>query len=87
MNDNEMNNNYMNNNEMNDNEMNDNEINKENIIITSEQLEIGDIQIIFDDKLYVYERKTVSDLLSSINDGRYKEQKIRLLNSHATNIN
>jgi len=38
----------------------------------------------FDDNLYkntilIFERKTCSDLLSSINDGRYREQKSRLL--------
>ena len=34
----------------------------------------------------IFERKTMNDLLSSINDGRYKEQKMRLLSNH-NNIN
>ena len=34
----------------------------------------------------IFERKTMNDLLSSITDGRYKEQKMRLLNNYS-NIN
>lgn len=45
------------------------------------QLDIGDIHISFQDKLWIFERKTVADLLASIKDGRYKEQKTRLLAS------
>lgn len=60
-----------------------------NIIIKSETLPIGDI-IISDDKeeKLIIERKTVSDLLSSIKDGRYEEQSYRLngLNHHNHNI-
>ena len=60
-----------------------------NITITSETLPIGDI-IISDDKedKLIIERKTVSDLLSSIKDGRYEEQSYRLngLNHHNHNI-
>ena len=50
-----------------------------NIVIKSETLPIGDI-IISDDKedKLIIERKTVSDLLSSIKDGRYEEQSYRL---------
>ena len=36
---------------------------------------------------YIYERKTVKDLLSSIKDGRYKEQKARLLKEKEKNAN
>ena len=54
--------------------------------ITKEQLELGDIIIKFDDNIFVYERKTIRDLLSSVKDGRYNEQKLRLLSNH-TNIN
>lgn len=44
-------------------------------------LKIGDIVITNNDKYeIVIERKTLKDLESSIKDGRYKEQKIRLLN-------
>lgn len=60
---------------------------KDKICIEKTQLEIGDIHIKFNDVIYVYERKTVSDLLSSIKDGRYKEQKHRLLSSGVATIN
>ena len=49
------------------------------ITIIKQQLEIGDIHIQMDDLIYVYERKTINDLLSSVKDSRYKEQKSRLL--------
>lgn len=60
-----------------------------NIQIKSETLPIGDI-IINDgteDKLII-ERKSISDLLSSIKDGRYEEQSYRLngLTHHNHNI-
>ena len=55
------------------------DIYKDNISIQKEQLELGDIHIIFNEITYIYERKTVNDLMSSIKDGRYKEQKNRLL--------
>ena len=58
-------------------------------IIKSETLPIGDV-IIADDKedKLVIERKSVSDLLASIKDGRYEEQSYRLngLNHHNHNI-
>jgi ERCC4-type nuclease len=50
------------------------------IIILNENLEIGDI-IIKDDNdniKIIIERKTIDDLLSSIKDGRYSEQSLRL---------
>ena len=56
------------------------------ITIIKQQLEIGDIHIEYDDLIYVYERKTVNDLLSSVKDSRYKEQKSRLLSNYK-NIN
>ena len=49
--------------------------------IRCENLEIGDIEIGFTNpeiKL-LFERKTQADLMSSITDGRYREQKIRML--------
>jgi len=49
--------------------------------IHSENLEIGDIEIGCADpeiKL-LFERKTQADLMASITDGRYREQKIRML--------
>ena len=58
---------------------------KDKIIIEKQQLDVGDIHIIFNEIIYIYERKTIPDLLSSIKDGRYKEQKIRLLASCRNN--
>lgn len=63
------------------------DIYKDKINIQKKQLDIGDIHILFDNFLYIYERKTLNDLLSSINDGRYREQKTRLKNSNANSIN
>ncbi len=60
---------------------------KDKVVIEKAQLDIGDIHIKFNDITYVYERKTVSDLVSSIKDGRYKEQKHRLLSSGVATIN
>ena len=58
-------------------------------VIKSETLPIGDI-IICDEKedKLIIERKSVSDLLSSIKDGRYEEQSYRLngLEHHNHNI-
>jgi ERCC4-type nuclease len=50
-------------------------------------LDIGDILIKNNDGdiLYVIERKTVNDLSCSILDGRYNEQKQRLLSNYNTN--
>ena len=45
-------------------------------------LDIGDIVFKYNGEiLLLIERKTMGDLLSSIKDGRYKEQKIRIMNS------
>ena len=52
-------------------------------LITYENLDVGDIIIKKDEKtVLIFERKSIPDLYSSINDGRYKEQKIRLLNNY-----
>jgi ERCC4-type nuclease len=62
-----------------------------NINITTQNLDIGDIQIIYLDNndvqfnLVTIERKTYDDLSTSIKDGRYKEQKNRILNSISSN--
>ena len=53
----------------------------ENICIRKDNLELGDIHIKYGDLFYLFERKTVPDLISSIKDGRYKEQKARLLSN------
>ena len=56
-------------------------------VFIKKNLEIGDIQFIENDKLiYIVERKTINDLGASIKDGRYKEQKMRLLSNHSNNI-
>lgn len=44
-----------------------------------ENLAVGDIIIRYQEYEFILERKTIADLLSSIKDGRYKEQKIRLV--------
>jgi len=52
-----------------------------NIPYELKSLQLGDIIISFDkypDKSIIIERKCVPDMLASIKDGRYKEQKIRL---------
>lgn len=53
------------------------------ISITQEVLHLGDVIIKSDDDeiLLIIERKTISDLLSSIKDGRYAEQSLRLCNN------
>ena len=54
---------------------------KELIDIKTEQLDLADIHIKYRNFFYVFERKTPNDLISSIKDGRYKEQKTRLLSN------
>jgi ERCC4-type nuclease len=56
---------------------------KEGITLTEKYLDLGDIIFKKDDEdVLVIERKTLSDLYSSIQDGRYKEQKIRLMGNY-----
>ena len=57
------------------------DIYKDKIEIKSENLMLGDIHITYKDLTYIFERKTLQDLQSSIKDGRYKEQKARLLSN------
>jgi crossover junction endonuclease MUS81 len=61
----------------------DRDLDKYSSSITFEvkQLDIGDIHICYDERIWIIERKTVADLLASIKDGRYKEQKQRLIAS------
>jgi len=57
--------------------------------VAYENLDIGDIQIIDMDTneiLIMIERKTLADLSASIKDGRYKEQKERIIHSLKKNI-
>lgn len=60
------------------------DIYKDKIDITKAPLDIGDIHIKYNDILYIFERKTVKDLISSIHDGRYREQKARMLSLYNT---
>ena len=56
-----------------------NKLFEESISFETKNLDIGDIQIVFDNRpVIIIERKTLKDLSASIKDGRYKEQKIRL---------
>lgn len=55
---------------------------KDNINIIKKQLDIGDINIKYNDIDLIFERKTVNDLLSSLKDGRLHEQKFRLLENY-----
>jgi len=60
------------------------ELRIKNIEFEIKCLEIGDIHIVNEEApifTLVFERKTLSDLSSSIKDGRYREQKIRMVNS------
>lgn len=54
---------------------------KDSIQIISENLLLGDIHIIYKNITHIFERKTLQDLQASILDGRYKEQKARLLSN------
>jgi ERCC4-type nuclease len=58
-------------------------ISSTNICLIKQELQIGDILFQSDDSndILLIERKTFSDLLSSIKDGRYEEQSHRLLNT------
>ena len=60
------------------------------IIIEKSNLEIGDFHIFEDDESnlsLIIERKSLSDLLSSIKDGRYNEQSLRLESHQLPNHN
>lgn len=59
------------------------DIYKDKIQIISKNLQLGDIVVIIKsiNKILYFERKTLADLTSSITDGRYKEQKKRLLSN------
>jgi ERCC4-type nuclease len=59
---------------------------KESITLKSEYLDLGDFLFKKDGELVlIIERKSMNDLYSSIHDGRYKEQKMRLLNNYPLN--
>ena len=54
---------------------------KDRIQIVTENLTLGDIHITYNEMTHIFERKTLADLQASIVDGRYKEQKARLLSN------
>jgi crossover junction endonuclease MUS81 len=61
------------------------EENKPNITYKITNLPIGDFTFKEDDDIhYIIERKTILDLAASITDGRFREQKQRLLDSIGT---
>ena len=59
------------------------------LLLKVEMLSLGDIIISDDDdnELVIIERKSISDLLASIKDGRYEEQSYRLSGSPIHNHN
>lgn len=62
------------------------DINTCNINVTYSNLEIGDYIISKDSTIYfIIERKTIQDYANSIRDGRYREQKQRLLSNYSLN--
>lgn len=54
---------------------------KDKVQIITENLLLGDIHITYANITHIFERKTLQDLQASIIDGRYKEQKVRLLST------
>ena len=64
--------------------------NKESFLLEKRVLQLGDILFTNDDESTTYlciERKSLQDLLSSIKDGRYKEQSYRLSNCYSNRHN
>jgi len=59
---------------------------EKNIEWSTQTLEIGDVMIHNNEGSinYLFERKTLSDLAGSIKDGRYREQKMRMLSKYAS---
>lgn len=53
------------------------------IKVTIEQLDVGDVQIVSNSTVIMLERKTCHDMAASVKDGRYREQKARLMASGA----
>ena len=63
-------------------ENNSEKINTLGINVCYQNLNLGDIILKVGDLELIIERKTIYDLFSSIQDGRYKEQKYRLLKNY-----
>ena len=59
----------------------------DNFIVKTQNLSIGDVHLCTPDNtcIVIFERKSINDLAASIQDGRYKEQGIRLCNSTIPN--
>jgi ERCC4-type nuclease len=55
----------------------------ENVSLSIEPLDIGDVHVVRGENRIVFERKTISDLCQSIKDGRWHEQKQRLLGTES----
>ena len=57
-------------------------------LIKTENLDIGDIHLCQPDNtcIVIFERKSINDLAASIQDGRYKEQALRLSNFTLPNL-
>lgn len=53
------------------------------INIEYQNLIVGDFKIQLQDKVYIFERKTIDDLLKSVIDGRYKTQKTIALTQYS----
>lgn len=52
-------------------------------VVFYENLEYGDAQLVYKDEVvFLFERKTIADLTASIKDGRYKNQKTRMLQQY-----
>lgn len=59
----------------------------EGIETAFENLDLGDVAIYHGGEVvYVLERKTLADLRASINDGRYRNQKARLMEAHGRRV-
>jgi ERCC4-type nuclease len=58
-----------------------------NINAEVKQLDLGDIIIESENRNIIIERKTHNDLLSSVKDGRYEEQSLRLSHTNIPNHN
>jgi ERCC4-type nuclease len=59
------------------------------LVVISKKLELGDLVLCNDNDeiLLIFERKSINDLASSVQDGRYKEQSERLNNFNIDNHN
>lgn len=55
---------------------------QQNIAHETQSLNVGDILLTLNEESLVFERKTLADLVASIKDGRYREQKQRLKSSY-----